>query len=70
MLPATNGQIHRFTIQFFQHHAAAQVELGVQYYFGIGAPQDRSRAYFWFQRAADAGSPEAVDVLKRLRTGV
>ena len=39
--------------------ARAQLVLAVMYSQGVGVPTDYARAFHWFQRAEDEGSPEA-----------
>jgi len=42
-----------------QGHAAAQVDLGIAYYNGRGAPPDSALAYAWFHVAAAQGDKRA-----------
>lgn len=36
-----------------------QIELAAEYFTGHGVPQDEKLAAYWYERAADAGDPEA-----------
>lgn len=46
----------------------AQYAVGYMYYYGQGVIEDRKVAWYWINRAADAGQPEAkvaADILRR-----
>lgn len=43
--------------------SAAQLRLGLAYYYGTGAAKDPSRAAYWFQQAAERGSAWAENDL-------
>lgn len=45
----------------------AQYQLGMNYYYGIDAPEDRKLAELWIGRAAEQGSREAKLVLASLQ---
>jgi len=46
-------------------HAPAQAWLGQLYLDGHGVPRDAAEALYWFQRAAHAGVPMAMNMLGR-----
>lgn len=47
-------------------NATAQYALGYMYYWGQGVEPDLEQALVWIQRAAENGSPEAVEALGQL----
>jgi len=49
-----------------QGKAEAQYNLGMMYYFGKGAPQDRVTGYQWVILAADRGEKAAKDAMVEL----
>lgn len=44
-------------------NADAQYEIGYRYYYGEGLEQDYSIAYKWFEKAAEQGIEEAIEIL-------
>ena len=49
-----------------QDHARAQYQLGIMYEKAIGFERDLKKAREWYQKAANAGLPEAQDALSGL----
>ncbi|WP_051555149.1 tetratricopeptide repeat protein [Legionella fairfieldensis] len=45
----------------------AQYAIGYMYYYGEGVIEDRKKAWFWINRAAAAGQPDAREAVKILR---
>jgi TPR repeat protein len=39
------------------------------YYYGQGVIENRKKARYWIERAADGGQPDAVRAIKILREG-
>ncbi|MFI4919441.1 MAG: tetratricopeptide repeat protein [Legionellales bacterium] len=44
----------------------AQYAVGYMYYYGQGVVEDRKKAWFWIDRAAGVGQPDAVEAVKIL----
>ncbi|HBB52387.1 MAG TPA: sel1 repeat family protein, partial [Legionellales bacterium] len=49
--------------------ADAQYAVGYMYYYGQGVVENRKKARYWIERAANAGQPDAVSALEILRQG-
>lgn len=47
----------------------AQYAVGFMYYYGQGVIEDRKKAWYWIQKAAKAGQPEALAAAKILLQG-
>jgi len=47
----------------------AQYAVGYMYYYGEGVIEDRDRAWFWINKAAVAGQPDAIKAVKILEHG-
>ncbi|VEG89745.1 tetratricopeptide repeat protein [Legionella spiritensis] len=44
----------------------AQYAVGYMYYYGQGVVEDRKKAWYWINKAANAGQPDALEALKIL----
>lgn len=44
----------------------AQYAVGYMYYYGQGVVEDRKKAWFWINQAAEAGQSEAIEAVKIL----
>lgn len=49
-----------------QDHLPAQTKLGAMYASGNGTPQNDVIAYFWFDRVARSGNPQAAELCRSL----
>lgn len=49
--------------------ADAQYAVGYMYYYGQGVIENRKKAWYWIERAANAGQADAVAALTILRQG-
>ena len=49
--------------------ADAQYAVGYMYYYGQGVVENRKKAWYWIERAANAGQSDAVSALSILRQG-
>lgn len=47
----------------------AQYAIGYMYYYGQGVIENRKKAFYWIERAANGGQPDAVRAIKILREG-
>lgn len=47
----------------------AQYAVGYMYYYGNGVVEDRKSAWFWINKAASAGQPDAITAVKILEKG-
>lgn len=47
----------------------AQYAVGYMYYYGQGVIENRKKAFYWIERAANGGQPDAVRAIKILREG-
>ncbi|MBI2785857.1 MAG: sel1 repeat family protein [Legionella longbeachae] len=47
----------------------AQYAVGYMYYYGKGAVEDRKKAWFWINAAANLGQPDAKVALRILASG-
>ncbi|KTD52604.1 MULTISPECIES: tetratricopeptide repeat protein [Legionella] len=47
----------------------AQYAIGYMYYYGQGVVEDRKKAWYWINMAAEAGQPDAVVATKILERG-
>lgn len=45
----------------------AQYAVGYMYYYGQGVVEDKKKAWYWINRAASVGQPDAVAAVKILR---
>jgi TPR repeat protein len=49
--------------------ADAQYAVGYMYYYGQGVIENRKKAWYWIERAANSGQADAVSALEILRQG-
>lgn len=49
--------------------ADAQYAVGYMYYYGQGVIENRKKAWYWIERAANSGQADAVSALTILRQG-
>lgn len=47
----------------------AQYAIGYMYYYGQGVVEDRKKAWYWINMAAEAGQPDALAATKILEQG-
>lgn len=47
----------------------AQYAIGYMYYYGQGVVEDRKKAWYWINMAAQAGQPDAIVATKILERG-
>jgi TPR repeat protein len=47
----------------------AQYAIGYMYYYGQGVVEDRKKAWYWINMAAQAGQPDAIVATKILEQG-
>ena len=47
----------------------AQYAVGYMYYYGQGVVEDRKKAWYWINMAANAGQPDAVAAVHILQKG-
>lgn len=47
----------------------AQYAVGYMYYYGQGVVENRKKAWFWINKAAGVGQPDAVAAVKILQEG-
>jgi TPR repeat protein len=71
--------VHSFQVQDYRHafirlkpeaergQPDAQYAVGYMYYYGQGVVENRKKAYEWISRAASAGQPDALLVMKRMQ---
>ena len=45
----------------------AEYAVGYMYYYGQGVIENRKQAWFWINKAARAGQPEAIQAIKILK---
>lgn len=45
----------------------AQYAIGYMYYYGQGVTEDRKKAWYWINRAAIAGQPQAIAAAKMIK---
>jgi hypothetical protein len=55
-----------FAAAAIQGHAVAQYNLGLMYELGLGTEKNEAKALGWYNNAARAGQPEALDRLSQL----
>lgn len=53
----------RLIVEAEEGNAEAQYTIGYMYYEGQGVSRDEDRALTWIRRAAENGSPRAIDAL-------
>ena len=47
----------------------AQYAVGYMYYYGKGVVEDRKKAWFWINAAANLGQPDAKEAIRILARG-
>ncbi|MGL5742671.1 MAG: tetratricopeptide repeat protein [Legionella sp.] len=50
-------------------HPEAQYAVGYMYYYGKGVVEDRKKAWFWINAAANLGQPDAKEAILILKQG-
>ena len=75
-----NEGIHSFEVQDYRQafirlrpeaekgQLDAQYAIGYMYYYGQGVVEDRQKACFWINKAANAGQPDAIKALKLIQS--
>src|ERR1017187_1417164 len=60
---ASVPDVQQLQVKAQKGFVAQQIELAEAYFTGEGVAQDAKQAAYWFQKAAEAGNPEAQNLV-------